>query len=94
MEQVQPVAGDAAYQYIKVASELAMAGKVQAICTAPLNKEALHAAGHIFPGHTELLAQLNDFIARFGAGTRAPWSRPVRAASISSALGGSPIRSR
>ncbi|UUL76116.1 4-hydroxythreonine-4-phosphate dehydrogenase PdxA [Pseudarthrobacter sp. Fe7] len=39
-------------------ASLAMAGKVQAICTAPLNKEALHAAGHIFPGHTELLAHL------------------------------------
>jgi len=56
--ELSPVAGDAAYQYIKVASELAMAGKVQAICTAPLNKEALHAAGHIYPGHTELLASL------------------------------------
>jgi 4-hydroxythreonine-4-phosphate dehydrogenase len=31
---------------------------VDAICTAPLNKEALHAAGHKFPGHTELLAHL------------------------------------
>jgi 4-hydroxythreonine-4-phosphate dehydrogenase len=35
-----------------------MAGDVQAICTAPLNKEALHAGGHLFPGHTELLARL------------------------------------
>jgi len=56
--ELSPVAGHAAYEYIRVASELAMAGKVQAICTAPLNKEALHAAGHVFPGHTELLAQL------------------------------------
>jgi 4-hydroxythreonine-4-phosphate dehydrogenase len=56
--QLSPVAGHAAYEYIRVASELAMGGKVQAICTAPLNKEALHAAGHIFPGHTELLAHL------------------------------------
>ncbi|ELT42823.1 4-hydroxythreonine-4-phosphate dehydrogenase PdxA [Arthrobacter nitrophenolicus] len=56
--QLSAVAGHAAYEYIRVASELAMAGKVQAICTAPLNKEALHAAGHIFPGHTELLAHL------------------------------------
>lgn len=56
--KLSPVAGHAAYEYIRVASELAMAGKVQAICTAPLNKEALHAAGHIFPGHTELLAHL------------------------------------
>ncbi|SDS38966.1 4-hydroxythreonine-4-phosphate dehydrogenase PdxA [Jiangella sp. DSM 45060] len=52
------VAGDAAYQYVKVASELAVAGRVQAICTAPLNKEALHAGGHPYPGHTELLAEL------------------------------------
>ena len=32
--------------------------KLRAICTAPLNKEALHAGGHIYPGHTELLAAL------------------------------------
>lgn len=51
-------AGNAAFHYIRVASELAMAGEVQAICTAPLNKEALHMAGHIYPGHTELLAKL------------------------------------
>jgi 4-phospho-D-threonate 3-dehydrogenase / 4-phospho-D-erythronate 3-dehydrogenase len=56
--QLSAVAGNAAYEYIRVASELAMAGTVQAICTAPLNKEALHAAGHQFPGHTELLAHL------------------------------------
>jgi 4-hydroxythreonine-4-phosphate dehydrogenase len=35
-----------------------MEGQIAAICTAPLNKEALHAGGHIFPGHTELLAAL------------------------------------
>lgn len=56
--QLSPIAGDAAYHYIKTAAELAMAGQVQAICTAPLNKEALHAAGHMYPGHTELLAKL------------------------------------
>jgi 4-hydroxythreonine-4-phosphate dehydrogenase len=56
--EISPIAGDAAYHYVRVASELAMAGDVQAICTAPLNKEALQAGGHIFPGHTELLAQL------------------------------------
>jgi len=50
------VAGEAAYQYVRKAAELALAGEVQAICTAPLNKEALHLAGHPFPGHTELLA--------------------------------------
>ncbi len=55
---VSPVAGEAAYRYIERAAALALAGRVQAICTAPLNKEALHAAGHLFPGHTELLAHL------------------------------------
>ena len=56
--QLSPAAGNAAYEYIRVAAELAVGGEVQAICTAPLNKEALHAAGHIYPGHTELLAHL------------------------------------
>jgi 4-hydroxythreonine-4-phosphate dehydrogenase len=53
------VAGDGAYRFIARAVELAKAGKIDAICTAPLNKEALHAGGHIFPGHTELLAALS-----------------------------------
>lgn len=52
------VAGDAAYQFVKVACDLAQRGKVAAICTAPLNKAALHMGGHHFPGHTELLAAL------------------------------------
>ena len=56
--RLSAVAGHAAHEYVRVAAELAMEGRVQAICTAPLNKEALHAAGHVFPGHTELLAHL------------------------------------
>jgi 4-phospho-D-threonate 3-dehydrogenase / 4-phospho-D-erythronate 3-dehydrogenase len=40
------------------AVELAQAGEIDAICTAPLNKEAMQAAGHMFPGHTELLGHL------------------------------------
>jgi 4-hydroxythreonine-4-phosphate dehydrogenase len=51
-------AGEAAYQYLEAAARLAVDGRVAAICTAPLNKEALQAAGHKFPGHTELLAHL------------------------------------
>ena len=50
--------GEAAYRFIECAARLAMAAEADAICTAPLNKEALHMAGHIFPGHTELLAYL------------------------------------
>jgi 4-hydroxythreonine-4-phosphate dehydrogenase len=57
---VSAVAGDAAFHYIRVACELAMAGSVSAICTAPLNKAALHLGGHEYPGHTELLAALTN----------------------------------
>ncbi|WP_081026106.1 4-hydroxythreonine-4-phosphate dehydrogenase PdxA [Ralstonia solanacearum] len=56
--QLSPIAGDAAYQYIARTVELTSAGELDAICTAPLNKEALHAGGHLFPGHTEMLAHL------------------------------------
>lgn len=56
--ELSAVAGDAAFHYVRVACELAVAGSVQAIATAPLNKEALHLAGHRYPGHTELLAAL------------------------------------
>ncbi|MFE9722716.1 4-hydroxythreonine-4-phosphate dehydrogenase PdxA [Streptomyces sp. NPDC005794] len=55
---LSPAAGNAAYAYVERAAGLAVNGEVQAICTAPLNKEALHAAGHLYPGHTELLAHL------------------------------------
>jgi 4-hydroxythreonine-4-phosphate dehydrogenase len=56
--RLSPIAGDAAFRFVKVATDLALAGQVEAICTAPLNKEALHAGGHVYPGHTELLAEL------------------------------------
>jgi 4-phospho-D-threonate 3-dehydrogenase / 4-phospho-D-erythronate 3-dehydrogenase len=56
--ELSPIAGDAAFRYIERAVELAVAGEVDAICTAPLNKEALHAGGHVYPGHTEILAAL------------------------------------
>ena len=56
--QVSAVAGHAAHEYVRIATELAMAGRIEALVTAPLNKEALQAGGHDFPGHTELLAAL------------------------------------
>jgi 4-phospho-D-threonate 3-dehydrogenase / 4-phospho-D-erythronate 3-dehydrogenase len=57
--KLSATAGDAAFKFIQRAVELAMAGRIDAICTAPLNKEALHAGGHKYPGHTELLAKLS-----------------------------------
>ncbi len=56
--RVSPTAGEAAYRYIEKAVQVVQAGIAQGICTAPLSKEALHAAGHKYPGHTELLAHL------------------------------------
>jgi 4-hydroxythreonine-4-phosphate dehydrogenase len=55
---LSPVSGEAAYRYIERATRLVEAGTADAICTAPLSKEALHSAGHKYPGHTELLAHL------------------------------------
>ena len=51
-------AGQAAYDAVARAAGLAISGKLDAITTAPLHKEALHLAGHHYPGHTELLARL------------------------------------
>jgi 4-hydroxythreonine-4-phosphate dehydrogenase len=55
---ISAAAGHAAHEYVRIATELAMAGRIEALVTAPLNKEALQAGGHDFPGHTELLAAL------------------------------------
>jgi 4-hydroxythreonine-4-phosphate dehydrogenase len=52
-------AGEAAFRYVEKATQLASAGRVGAIATAPLNKEAMHLAGHKYPGHTEILAELS-----------------------------------
>ena len=50
-------AGQAAYDAVATAARLALEGKLDAITTAPLHKEALNKAGHRYPGHTELLAE-------------------------------------
>lgn len=55
--QIDPRGGQAAYDALLAATNLAREGRVAAIVTAPLNKAALHAAGHHYPGHTELLAE-------------------------------------
>ena len=46
---VDACGGQAAYDAVATAIELARAGKVNAITTAPLHKEALHNAGHNYP---------------------------------------------
>ena len=49
-------AGDGAYRFVVEACRLAREGLVDGIVTAPLNKAAMQAGGHKWPGHTELLA--------------------------------------
>jgi 4-hydroxythreonine-4-phosphate dehydrogenase len=54
------VAGaDAAYRYIVEGARMALRGEADALVTAPINKEWLNRAGHHFPGHSELLAQMS-----------------------------------
>lgn len=55
--QVGKVAGDTSVQWVLHATDLAVAGRVDAIVTAPLNKEAFNSAGHKYAGHTEMLQE-------------------------------------
>jgi 4-hydroxythreonine-4-phosphate dehydrogenase len=57
---VSAAAGRAAYEYIERAIALAKSKAIEAIVTAPVNKEALAAAGVRHSGHTEILAELTD----------------------------------
>jgi 4-hydroxythreonine-4-phosphate dehydrogenase len=51
-----PAGGRAAAEAVLAAVREARQGVVDALVTAPLNKEALAAAGYPWPGHTEMLA--------------------------------------
>ena len=49
-------AGDAAFKYVLRAINDAVAGKISAVVTCPISKEAINLAGHKFAGHTEIFA--------------------------------------
>lgn len=49
--------GEASFQYVIYGIKEAMEGKVQAVITAPINKESINMAGHCYSGHTEIFAQ-------------------------------------
>lgn len=55
---IDPRGGQAAYDALVTAARLALDHRVDGIVTAPLHKAALWRAGHHYPGHTELLAEL------------------------------------
>ncbi|MGB9661641.1 MAG: 4-hydroxythreonine-4-phosphate dehydrogenase PdxA [Moorellaceae bacterium] len=56
--QVNPLAGKAAFEFIKKAIELALNDEIDGVATAPINKEAIHGAGINFIGHTEMFSEL------------------------------------
>lgn len=57
---VNPATGKAGYECIIRAIDLALAGHVQGVATAPINKEALRSAGILHPGHTEIFAERTE----------------------------------
>ncbi len=65
---------NATITYIKEGAKMALSGEIDAIVTAPINKEALKKVGFDFPGHTEFLAHLTktkDFVMMMvGGGLR------------------------
>jgi len=56
--KIQALGGEAAAAYIRKSIELALAGEVGAVVTAPINKEALKLAQVPYIGHTEMFADL------------------------------------
>jgi 4-hydroxythreonine-4-phosphate dehydrogenase len=56
--RVDARAGAAAAACIEAAVRWVQAGQAAAVVTAPIHKEALHAAGVPYPGHTEMLQAL------------------------------------
>jgi 4-hydroxythreonine-4-phosphate dehydrogenase len=57
-KQVTPEQGNASFGYVSKVIELALAGEIDGTVTGPINKAAIHAAGHHFAGHTEIYATL------------------------------------
>lgn len=55
---VDTMAGKAAYDCVARAVRLALEDQIDAVVTAPLNKEAMNSAGFRYSGHTEILADL------------------------------------
>lgn len=58
--KVQAQAGRAAFDYVRTAIELALRREIDAIATAPINKEALQLGGVPFLDHTAMLAKLTN----------------------------------
>lgn len=56
--EINPGFGEAAVHYTREAGRLALAREIDGLVSAPLNKEAMHAAGYRYEGQTEILGEL------------------------------------
>ena len=58
--EISAMAGNAAFEAVKKAIELALEGEVDATVTGPINKKSINEAGHHFAGHTEIYAHFTN----------------------------------
>jgi 4-hydroxythreonine-4-phosphate dehydrogenase len=63
--QGNAASGAASFHYLKTAIAHTLAGEFDGIVTGPIAKSAWNAAGHHYPGQTELLAEMAG-VERFG----------------------------
>ncbi len=80
---ISAATGRAGYRYVTEAIDAALAGKVDAVTTGPLNKEALRMAGIPFPGHTEIFADRT----RSGRACMLQYSEEVRCVFVTTHVG-------
>jgi 4-hydroxythreonine-4-phosphate dehydrogenase len=57
-KEVTAEQGKASFEYVAKVIELAMERKIDGTVTGPINKAAIHAAGHRYAGHTEIYATM------------------------------------
>lgn len=78
------LAGELAARAIERGIELALAAEIDGLCTAPISKAALHAAGWDFPGHTELLRERTGVpeVTMMMAAEETPLGGPLRMALL------------
>ena len=59
-KKVQKICGEASFQYVIKSIELALMGKLHAVVTGPISKEAIYEAGHEYSGHTEIFGDYTN----------------------------------
>jgi 4-hydroxythreonine-4-phosphate dehydrogenase len=58
--EISKESGKASWDYLEEAIKSVIDGKMDALTTGPINKDALHRAGYNYPGHTEILAEKTE----------------------------------